>query len=159
MLGMENRLETIDSRIFAFALNNGRRNSEWRVHMNKYGWLDEYLLKMQGVTRDYKPEWNWFRYFVGGKMFAATCQPGPEHKAYDCRELLTLKCEPLLAELLRNEHPDIIPGFYMDKRNWNSIYLDGDVPDDVLRDLCDRSYSLVFAKLTKKAREEIAGKG
>ena len=125
--------------------------------MNKYEWLDEFLLSMPGATKDFKLEWGWFRYLVGGKMFAATCQPGPEYKAYDCRELLTLKCEPLLAEALRNEYAVIIPGFYMDKRNWNSIYLDGEVSEDVLRDLCERSYTLVFSKLTKKVREEING--
>jgi predicted DNA-binding protein (MmcQ/YjbR family) len=94
---------------------------------------------------------------VGGKLFAATCRPGPAYKDYDCRELLSLKCEPLLAEALRAEYPDVIPGFYMDKRNWNSVYLDGDVPDEVLRGLCDRSYAHVFGKLTKKAQQEILG--
>ena len=91
-------------------------------------------------------------------MFAATCRPGAQYKGYDNRELLQLKCEPMFAELLRKEYADIVPGFYMDKNNWNSIFLDGNVPDDVLRDLCDKSYSLVFAKLTKKLREEISGK-
>lgn len=124
--------------------------------MNKYEWLDEYLLSMAGVTKDYKLEWEWFRYMIGGKMFAATCQPDEKHAGYDCRELLTLKCEPQLAEALRAEYTDIIPGFYMDKRNWNSIFLDGGLPEDVLRGLCDRSYKLVFEKLTKKLQKEIA---
>jgi predicted DNA-binding protein (MmcQ/YjbR family) len=123
--------------------------------MNKYPWLDEYLVNMPGCTKDYKPEWGWFRYQIGGKMFAATCQPGPTYAGYDCRELLTLKCEPLLAEALRAEYPNVIPGFYMDKRNWNSVYLDGELPEDVLRGLCDRSYALVFGKLTKKLQKEI----
>ncbi len=127
--------------------------------MAKYDWLDEYLLSKLGAVKDYKPEWEWFRYLVGGKMFAATCQPGTQYKGYDGRELLQLKCEPLLAEALRSEYQDIVPGFYMDKQNWNSIFLDGEVPDDVLRDLCDRSYSLVFAKLTKKVKEEIQSAG
>ena len=125
--------------------------------MEKYNWLDEYLLSKPGAVKDYKAEWEWMRYQVGGKMFAATCRPGPQYNGYDNRELLQLKCEPMFAELLRNEYSDIIPGFYMDKNNWNSIFLDGNVPDDVLRDLCDRSYLLVIAKLTKKAREEILG--
>lgn len=125
--------------------------------MNKYQWLDEYLLAKPGCTKDYKVEWGWWRYQVGGKLFAATCQPGPEHKGYDCRELINLKCEPGFAELLRLEFPDIIPGFYSDKRNWNSVFLDGEVPEDVLKDLCDRSYDLVFAKLTKKLQREILG--
>lgn len=128
--------------------------------MNQYVWLDEYLLSKPGATKDYKIEWNWWRYQVGGKLFAATCQPGPAYRAYDGRELLSLKCEPALAEALRAEFPDIIPGFYMDKRNWNSIFLDGAVPEDVIRDLCDRSYALVFGKLTKRLQQEIlAGAG
>ena len=90
--------------------------------MNKYQWLDSYLLEKRGCVKDYKPEWCWFRYQVGGKLFAATCQPGEEHKGYDCRELLTLKCEPRFAELMRAEYPDIIPGFYMDKKRWISIF-------------------------------------
>ena len=57
--------------------------------MNKYPWLDETLQAKKGCTKDYKPEWGWWRYQVGGKMFAATCRPGPEHRGYDERELLT----------------------------------------------------------------------
>ena len=105
--------------------------------MNHYPWLDEYL--------------------VSDKMFAAMCQPGPEHKGYDCRQLLTLKCDPALSELLRAEYPDIVPGFYMDKRHWISVFLDGAVPEEVLRDLCDRSHQLVFSKLTKKKQRELLG--
>lgn len=123
--------------------------------MNKYDWLDAFLLSMPGAERDFKVEWQWHRYLVGGKMFAAVCQPGPQYEDYDCRELVTLKCEPLLAEALRSEYPDIIPGFYMDKRNWNSVFLDGETPEDVLRNLCARSHNLVFSKLTKKAQREI----
>ena len=126
--------------------------------MNKYEWLDAYLLEKTGAVKDYKLEWQWWRYQVGGKLFAATCQPGPEHKGYDCRELLTLKCDPQRSELLRAEFPDIIPGFYCDKRHWISIFLDGEVPEDVLRDLCDHSYRLVFSKLTKKLQRELMGK-
>lgn len=126
------------------------------IKMNKYNWLDDYLQAKKGCAKDYKLEWGWWRYQVGGKLFAATCQPGPEHQGYDCRELLTLKCEPMLAEALRAEYPDIIPGFYTDKRNWISVFLDGAVPDDVLRGLCNRSYELVFSKLTKKMQREIA---
>ncbi len=123
--------------------------------MNHYSWLDSYLLAKAGATKDFKAEWGWRRYQVGGKMFAAACQPGPAHPAYDGRELLTLKCDPILAEALRQDYPDIIPGFYMDKRNWNSVYLDGSLPEELLRNLCDQSYNLVFSKLTKTLRQEI----
>lgn len=125
--------------------------------MNRYDWLDAFLLGLPGAEKDFKAEWGWHRYLLDGKMFAAACQPGPEHKGYDCRELLTLKCEPLLGELMRAEYPDIVPGFYMDKRSWISVFLDGGVPDDVLRDLCERSHRLVLDKLTKKRQKEILG--
>ncbi|HPE38432.1 MAG TPA: MmcQ/YjbR family DNA-binding protein [Bacillota bacterium] len=124
--------------------------------MNKYEWLDSYLLTKQGCLKDYKEEWGWWRYQVGEKLFAATCTPGPTHQGYDCRELLTLKCDPLMAEALRADHEDIIPGFYMNKQNWISVFLDGSLPDDMLRQLIDHSYELVLHKLTKKLQKEIS---
>lgn len=126
--------------------------------MNRYPWLDEALLALPGCEKDFKEEWGWHRYQVGGKLFAATCAPGPEHKVVGGHEILSVKCDPQLSELLRSQYPDIVPGFYMDKRCWISILLDGSVPDDLLRKLCADSYSLVFSKLTKKAQRLIAGK-
>mgnify|MGYP002545769526 CR=1 FL=1 len=124
--------------------------------MSNYGWLDDYLLSKPGATKDYKLEWKWYRYMICGKMFAAICRPGLEHNPlYAGHDLITLKCEPMMAELLRAEYEEILPGFYTDKRNWNSILLDGDVPDSLMREMCDRSYRLVFSKLTKKLQKEI----
>ncbi len=37
----------------------------------KYPWIDEYLMAKRGVTKDLQAEWNWIRYHIGGKMFAA----------------------------------------------------------------------------------------
>ncbi len=121
----------------------------------KYGWLSEYLLEKPGAEHDFKIEWQWDRYLVSGKMFAATCTPDPKYANHNGRVMLILKCDPLLAELFRKEYPDVVPGFYCDKRNWNSIYLDGNVPDSILKDMCDMSYKLVFAKLPKSVQREI----
>jgi predicted DNA-binding protein (MmcQ/YjbR family) len=123
--------------------------------MNRYPWLDSYLRALPGATSDYKAQWDWQRYQIGGKMFAAICQPGPKYAAYGNRPLITLKCDPDLALTLRQSHPDILPGFYTDKRCWNSIFLDGAVPDALLSDLCEHAYALVFAKLTKKLQKQI----
>ena len=125
--------------------------------MNRYEWLDAYLLAKPGATKDYKAEWGWQRYQLDGHLFAATCWPGTEHSMVESREIVTLKCDPLRVEALRSAFPDIIPGFYCNKLCWNSVYLDGAVPDDLLREMCDESYALVFAKLTKKKQREIAG--
>lgn len=124
--------------------------------MNNYEWLDSYLLGKPGAQKDYKPEWDWFRYLIRGKMFAAVCTPDPKYKPHKGRTMLILKCEPELAELFRAQYPDVVPGFYSNKANWNSVYLDGSVPADVLRNMCDMSYSLVFKDLPKKVRQEIA---
>ena len=124
-----------------------------------YPWLDEYLLAKPGVTKDYKAEWGWTRYMAGGKLFAALMHPSEKYDpAYAEKDLLNLKCEPLPAELLRREHAEVLPGFYSDKRTWNSVDLEGGLPEDLLRQLCDGSYRLVFEKLTKKAQREILGK-
>lgn len=124
--------------------------------MTKHDGLDAYLLDKMGAEKDYKIEWEWFRYLVGGKMFAATLQPSATHKEYAGLNLVSLKCDPVWAERLRADYPEaILPGFYMNKRTWNSVNLDGNVPEDLLRQMCDHSYDLVFGTLTKKLQREI----
>lgn len=126
--------------------------------MNNYQWLDDYLLSKPGVIKDFKVEWQWWRYMVGGKMFAATMHPSEKYSPeYADKDLITLKCEPMLAELLRKTHPEILPGFYSDKTNWNSILLGDALPEALIRDMCDDSYNLIFSKLTKKVQREISG--
>ena len=123
----------------------------------RYEWLDEYLLSLPGAEKDYKPEWSWFRYMVRGKLFAAVCSPGPEHRTYGGHDLVNLKCDPAEAELLRARYPDILPGFYTDKRNWIACFLDGGLPDEVLRDLCAGSHRLILEKLPKYVQSELLG--
>ena len=121
----------------------------------RYEWLDEYLLSLPGAEKDYKPEWGWFRYMVRGKLFAAVCSPGPEHRTYGGHDLVNLKCDLAEAELLRARYPDILPGFYTDKRNWIACFLDGSLPDKVLRDLCAGSHRLILEKLPKYVQREL----
>ncbi len=125
----------------------------------KYEWLCKYLMSKRGAVRDYKIEWQWERYLVAGRMFAAICTPDPKYKPHDGRSMVILKCDPLLAEIFRKEYADVVPGFYMDKRSWNSVYLDGEVPDETLKDMCDMSYKLVFEKLTKREQREVLAEG
>ena len=75
-------------------------------------------------------------------MFAATVPE--EHPPR-----INLKCDPERSLELRDEHPGILPGWHMNKRHWNTVELDGDVPDDVLGDLVEDSYDLIVAKLPK----------
>ncbi len=116
---------------------------------NRYPWLDEYCLKKTGAQKDFKAEWNAVRYMVTGKMFAM--QGGDKTG----RAIISLKLEPDFGEFVRTQSPDIIPGYYMNKTHWNSVYLDGNVRDELMREMLDRSHRLIFASLTQKAQREL----
>lgn len=118
----------------------------------RYTWLDEYLMGKRSVTRDLQPEWNWIRYHVGGKMFAAVCLDACNEPYY-----INLKLEPLEGDFFRKQYEDVIPGYYCNKVHWNSIKPDGEVPDDLLRDMLDKSYQLVLQGFSKKRQREILG--
>ena len=124
----------------------------WGVKNMKYEWIDDYLLKMPGVTKDLQKDWNWIRYQIGGKMFAAICLDDDDKPYY-----ITLKLEPLEGDFWRKHYEDIIPGYYMNKQHWNSVKADGEVPDDILKDLLDKAYQIVLGSFSKKKQKEILG--
>ncbi len=115
----------------------------------KYEWLNDYCLAKKGAEKDFKMEWDATRYLIGGKMFAL--QGGDKNK----QPIITLKCVPPFGDMLRREYEHIVAGYYMNKEHWNSVYLEGDVPDDILKQMIDMSYELVFKSLTKKVQNEI----
>lgn len=123
----------------------------------RYEWLDEYLLSLPGAEKDFKPEWQWFRYMIRGKLFAAVCSPDPKYRIYGGHDLVNLKCEPSRAELLQAQYPEILPGFYTDKRNWIAVMLDGGLDDQLLRELCADSHRLILGKLPGYVKRELAG--
>lgn len=86
---------------------------------------------------------------VGGKMFALT---GLDNE--DLR--VNLKCDPDYAVELRERHPEIIAGWHMSKKHWNTVYIEnGNLRDDFVKELIDHSYDIVVAKMTKKLRAEL----
>ncbi|GGV60387.1 MULTISPECIES: MmcQ/YjbR family DNA-binding protein [Streptomyces] len=90
------------------------------------------------------PELSVFK--VLGKMFALT--------ALDARPLtVNLKCDPEEAVRLRATHPGlIVPGWHMNKRHWNTVTVDGSLPDRLVRELVEDSYDLVVAGLPRAQR-------
>lgn len=116
----------------------------------KYLWFDEYLLKKPGVTKDLQPVWNWIRYHIGGRMFAAVCLDDQNRPYY-----INLKLEPLEGEFFRKQYEDVIPGYYSNKLHWNSVKADGNVPDELLKQMLDKSYSLVLKSFSRKKQREI----
>jgi predicted DNA-binding protein (MmcQ/YjbR family) len=85
---------------------------------------------------------------VGGKMFALL-------GLNDTPLRLTLKCEPSYAEVLRAEYPAVTPGYYMNKQHWNTITLDGSLPEALLLSLIDDSYRLVVQGLSRRAQQQL----
>jgi predicted DNA-binding protein (MmcQ/YjbR family) len=73
---------------------------------------------------------------TGGKIFAITRLEGAPLR-------VSLKCDPDLAEQLRLTYPAIQPGYHLNKRHWNTVVLDGSLPDPMVRDLIEDSYALV----------------
>jgi predicted DNA-binding protein (MmcQ/YjbR family) len=76
---------------------------------------------------------------AGGKMFALI-----PHDAEPPR--INLKCDPEWSEVLRNAYPAVVPGYHQNKKHWNTITLDGSIPDDEIEELIQHSYELVTAR-------------
>ncbi len=83
-------------------------------------------------------------YKVGGRMFAIVAAP-PERR-------FTLKCDPVLGEIVRGQYAAITPGYHTDKRHWISIVQDADLPDAEIVRLIDHAYDQALARLTRAAR-------
>ncbi len=119
----------------------------------RYPWIEEYLLAKKGVCRDFKQEWNWIRYMIGDKLFCAVCLNEKNEPYY-----ITMKLAPARGDALRQLYPDILPGYYMNKVHWNSVKADGEVPEELLKQMLDEAYSLVLAGFSKKKQMEILSK-
>lgn len=68
---------------------------------------------------------------------------------------VSLKCDPDAADGLRARYRAITAGYHLNKRHWNTVALDGSVPDEELLELIDHSYDLVVARLTRAQRREL----
>jgi predicted DNA-binding protein (MmcQ/YjbR family) len=85
---------------------------------------------------------------AGGRMFAIVAlgaAPGS----------VSLKCDPGLAVALRGRYPGVTPGYHLNKQHWNTVALDGSVPDAEVLELIDHSYDLIVARLTRAQRNQL----
>jgi predicted DNA-binding protein (MmcQ/YjbR family) len=111
----------------------------------------EYCLSKKGVTEHFPFDEETLVFKVGGKMFALSSLNEWEKG----NPSVNLKCNPEYAEELRAEYDDINPGWHMSKIHWNTIEINREVPDSLIKELIDHSYDLVFKSLTKKAQLEV----
>lgn len=107
--------------------------------------LRAFCLSFNDVVEDFPfgPEISVFK--VAGKLFALSSLDGAPLT-------VNLKCDPDMAVQLRAAHPEIVPGWHMNKRHWNTVTVDAKLPDAMVRELIEDSYDLVVAGLPKAVR-------
>ncbi|NQT74581.1 MAG: MmcQ/YjbR family DNA-binding protein [Chloroflexi bacterium] len=108
--------------------------------------LRYYCLHKKGATEDLPFGDDALVLKVAGKMFALI-KIGAE------APWINLKCDPALALELRRKHPTVTPGYHMNKIHWNTVELDGSLPDDKILEMVDYSYDLVVKGLKKSDQE------
>jgi predicted DNA-binding protein (MmcQ/YjbR family) len=110
--------------------------------------LRRWCVRQAGAIEDFPfgPEHSVFK--VAGKIFAISAL---ERAPLE----VSVKCEPELAVALRDSYAAIRPGYHLNKRHWNTITLDGTVPDQLVRDLIEDSYDLVVSALPTRVREQL----
>ncbi|MFE6073882.1 MmcQ/YjbR family DNA-binding protein [Paenibacillus sp. NPDC057886] len=118
--------------------------------MKKKNKIIEYCLKKKGATKDYPFGADPVVIKIAGKMFALMF----EDKADNVR--LNLKCDPIIAENLREQHEAVQPGYHMNKKHWNTIILDGSLSEQDIFVMIDHSYDLVVKTLSKSLLESIS---
>jgi predicted DNA-binding protein (MmcQ/YjbR family) len=110
--------------------------------------LRKLCLGFPGAFEDFPfgPEHSVFK--VEGKLFAISALARSPLS-------VSLKCEPELAVQLRAAHAAIEPGYHLNKRHWNTVTLDGSVPDAMVRDMVEDSYDLIVAAMPRAVRERL----
>ena len=109
--------------------------------------IRDYCLAKSGVTEEFPFDQQTLVFKVKGKMFLLTNVDNPES--------INVKCEPELATELREKYETILPGYHMNKKNWNTIMLQANYPLADFWGWIDLSYNLVVSGLPVKARNEI----
>ncbi|HVW94794.1 MAG TPA: MmcQ/YjbR family DNA-binding protein [Mucilaginibacter sp.] len=109
--------------------------------------LRDYCLQKPAVTEGLPFGEDTLVFKIGGKMFLLT--------SISQGNSFNVKCEPELAVELREKYPEVQPGYHMNKKMWNTVYMDGSLTRRQLQEMIDHSYDEVFKGLPKKVQQEI----
>lgn len=117
--------------------------------MLTYEEVRTYILSQTAAVEDFPfgPEARVFK--VMGKMFAL--MPADADPAR-----VNLKVDPFIGEVLRDNYRSVAPAYHMNKRHWITVTVDGEIPDDEVRDLIDASYDLVVSGLPRRHKDTLA---
>ncbi len=120
---------------------------------------EQYLLTKPETCLDYPFGEDVKVFKVKNKMFATLSlgkgsekDTGSKMAGHFC---INLKCDPDEAVMLRDIFPSVIPGYHMNKAQWNTVVLDGLIPKGEIERMIDNSYMLVVSKMTKKDQSSI----
>lgn len=111
----------------------------------------EYCLSKKGVTEHFPFNEDALVLKVGSKMFLLSSLSSWKNG----NPQVNLKCDPDRAQELRAEYDGIQPGYHMSKKHWNTVAINEDVSDVLVKELIDHSYELVVASLPNKIKNEI----
>lgn len=103
-----------------------------------------YCLSKRGVTEEFPFDTETLVFKVMGKMFALTDVTNFSS--------INLKCDPEEATMLRENYEAVQPGYHMNKKHWNTVLMDGSLPDKVLLSWIDKSYNLVVLSLSRSEK-------
>ncbi len=109
--------------------------------------LREYCLSKNGVTEELPFGPTTLVFKVGNKLFALC--------GLDEFDGINLKCDPEKTIELREEYPEVKPGYHMNKTHWNTVSTLGNLTDKFICELIDHSYDLVFKSLPKKLQNDL----
>lgn len=117
-----------------------------------YDTLCAYLEGKPGARRDMPFGADVLVFKVLHKMFALV--------AWQDEPLtIALKADPIDAIILRRQYQAVRPGYHLNKKHWNTVTLDGSIPEDELRRMIDDSYTLVVQGMTRAEQEKLKAKG
>lgn len=121
--------------------------------LKKLMYISKTCLELNKTVEDYKVEWDATRYMVFGKMYAMV---GSNNVG---RPIITLKHPTSDVDIIQSMYEDIIPGYYMNKNHWISIYLDkNSISDEFLKELIIKAYTLIVQGLPKKLKDILTNK-
>jgi predicted DNA-binding protein (MmcQ/YjbR family) len=109
--------------------------------------LREYSLSKKAATESFPFGEDTLVFKVGEKIFLLAGLDKPDS--------FNVKCDPEKAIALREEFSEVIPGYHMNKKHWNTVYMNGSLSNSQLQEMIDHSYDLVFKSLSKTIQSEI----
>ena len=110
--------------------------------------LENYCLSHIGALKEYPFDETTAVFKVGHKIFALVDEESNPPR-------INLKCDPYYARELREMYENVIAGYHMNKKHWNTVMLNAGLPDQLILELIDHSYTLVFDTLSGKVKAEM----